>query len=62
MLFKVYSKFIPNLTRKDGSAFEKFFKEKSVELTMTTILDKNTNEQEIDQRQFITRTMIEKGF
>lgn len=24
MLFKVYSKFIPNLTRRDGSAFEKF--------------------------------------
>jgi integrase len=22
MLFKVYSKFIPNLTRRDGSAFE----------------------------------------
>jgi integrase len=24
MLFKVYSKYIPNLTRRDGSAFEKF--------------------------------------
>jgi integrase len=32
MLFKVYSKFIPNLTRKDGSAFEKFLDEKSTEL------------------------------
>ncbi len=28
MLFKVYSKFIPNLTRRDGSAFEKFIGEK----------------------------------
>ena len=28
MLFKIYSKFIPNLTRKDGSAFEKVFGEK----------------------------------
>lgn len=26
MLFKTYSKFIPNLTRKDGSAFETFLK------------------------------------
>jgi len=24
MLFKVYSKYVPNLTRRDGSAFEKF--------------------------------------
>lgn len=28
MLFKVYSKFIPNLTRRDGSAFEKFLDSK----------------------------------
>lgn len=28
MLFKVYSKFIPNLTRRDGSAFEKFLGDK----------------------------------
>lgn len=28
MLFKVYSRFIPNLTRKDGSAFEKFLDKK----------------------------------
>jgi integrase len=28
MLFKVYSKFIPNLTRKDGAAFEKILEEK----------------------------------
>ena len=27
MLFKVYSRFVPNLTRKDGSAFEKLLKE-----------------------------------
>lgn len=26
MLFKVYSRFVPNLTRKDGSAFEKLLK------------------------------------
>lgn len=32
MLFKIYSKFIPNLTRKDGSAFEKFVDEKSAEM------------------------------
>jgi integrase len=31
MLFKVYSKFIPNLTRRDGSAFEKVISEKIVE-------------------------------
>jgi integrase len=24
MLFKVYSKYVPNLTRNDGSAFKKF--------------------------------------
>lgn len=28
MLFKVYSKFIPNLTRRDGSAFEKLLKDR----------------------------------
>lgn len=28
MLFKTYSKFIPNLTRKDGSAFENFLKKR----------------------------------
>lgn len=28
MLFKTYSKFVPNLTRKDGSAFENFMKNK----------------------------------
>ena len=28
MLFKVYSRFIPNLTRQDGSAFEKFLDDK----------------------------------
>lgn len=28
MLFRTYSKFVPNLTRKDGSAFEKFIDEK----------------------------------
>jgi len=28
MLFKVYSKYVPNLTRKDGSAFEKFLGDK----------------------------------
>lgn len=28
MLFKTYSKYVPNLTRKDGSAFEKFIEEK----------------------------------
>jgi integrase len=28
MLFTKYSKFIPNLTRKDGSAFEKFLKDR----------------------------------
>ncbi len=31
MLFRVYSKFIPNLTRKDGSAFEKIFEKKLME-------------------------------
>jgi integrase len=28
MLFKVYSKYVPNLTRKDGSAFENFLGDK----------------------------------
>lgn len=28
MLFKVYSRFIPNLTRRDGSAFESFLEQK----------------------------------
>jgi len=32
MLFKIYSKYIPNLTRKDGSAFEKFVDDKSVQI------------------------------
>ncbi|MFQ3191126.1 MAG: integrase [Paraglaciecola sp.] len=27
MLFKVYSRFVPNLTRKDGSAFEKLLQQ-----------------------------------
>jgi integrase len=31
MLFKIYSKFIPNLTRKDGSAFERFLDQKLTE-------------------------------
>lgn len=29
MLFEVYSRFIPNLTRQDGSAFEKLLEQKS---------------------------------
>lgn len=32
MLFKIYSKYIPNLTRRDGSAFEKFVEDKSGEI------------------------------
>jgi integrase len=40
MLFKTYSKFIPNLTRKDGSAFEKFVREKSLEM----MVEMNANE------------------
>lgn len=28
MLFKVYSKYVPNLTRRDGSAFEKILMRK----------------------------------
>ena len=27
MLFKVYSRYVPNLTRKDGSAFERLLDE-----------------------------------
>jgi len=37
MLFKVYSKFIPNLTRRDGSAFETF-------LNKQLITDKDNND------------------
>jgi len=33
MLFRVYSRFIPNLTRQDGSAFEHFIKNKLAEDT-----------------------------
>ena len=29
MLFKVYSRYVPNLTRNDGSAFEKLLAESS---------------------------------
>jgi integrase len=28
MLFQVYSRFVPNLTRRDGSAFEKILERK----------------------------------
>jgi integrase len=30
MLFKVYSRFIPNLTRMDGSAFERLIKSRMI--------------------------------
>ena len=29
MLFRVYSRFVPNLTRQDGSAFEKYLQAKN---------------------------------
>jgi integrase len=29
MLFKVYSRYVPNLTRQDGSAFERLLKQQS---------------------------------
>jgi len=32
MLFTVYSRYVPNLTRQDGSAFEAFFKENQEEM------------------------------
>lgn len=32
MLFKVYSRFVPNLTRRDGSAFERLLEQKLAEL------------------------------
>ena len=28
MLFRVYSRFVPNLTRQDGSAFERMLNQK----------------------------------
>jgi integrase len=36
MLFKTYSKYVPNLTRKDGSAFEKFLGNKLKEREKTS--------------------------
>ena len=36
MLFRVYSKFIPNLTRRDGSAFAKFFVSKLEEYEVSS--------------------------
>lgn len=42
MLFKVYSRFIPNLTRRDGSAFERFYKERLEESGVT---EKNLEEE-----------------
>lgn len=38
MLFKVYSRFVPNLTRQDGSAFERLLLQKSVGLSDSTPL------------------------
>ena len=32
MLFKVYSRYVPNLTRKDGSAFERLLDKKMSQL------------------------------
>jgi len=43
MLFKTYSKFIPNLTRRDGSAFEKLIDEKFTEYNKDRE-DKGTDE------------------
>ncbi len=45
MLFKVYSKFVPNLTRKDGSAFEMF-----IEKRLNAELSEQTPIQRKDKR------------
>jgi integrase len=51
MLFNVYSKFIPNLTRKDGSAFEKFIGERlnaeNSEKSLKERKDKNDDEKKV---------------
>ncbi len=45
MLFKTYSKYVPNLTRKDGSAFEKFLGRKLDEREKSEIIERgNTSE------------------
>ena len=44
MLFTVYSKFIPNLTRQDGSAFAKFLNGK---------LEEHGNKQKIQEEENI---------
>lgn len=43
MLFKVYSKFIPNLTRRDGSAFEQFYSRKIEEHAHSTEKNETLN-------------------
>ena len=45
MLFKVYSRFIPNLTRRDGSAFEKFLSAK-LEANETKESEENENDEQ----------------
>ena len=51
MLFKTYSKFIPNLTRKDGSAFEKFVDEKSADMEKEVNADKGAHSESDDLHQ-----------
>jgi integrase len=49
MLFKTYSKYIPNLTRKDGSAFEKFVSDKLDEIQGEILLDESEKSDDIDE-------------
>lgn len=46
MLFKIYSRFIPNLTRRDGSAFEKVLNEKKLEYENTSEKEKESAERD----------------
>lgn len=41
MLFRVYSRFVPNLTRRDGSAFERLLAQSVTLLTTQPVLDKS---------------------
>ena len=51
MLFKVYSRFIPNLTRRDGSAFEKFLDGKMAEQEKAASAENLTEDENDEEKQ-----------